>query len=168
MRVIGFAAAALIATLVTAVACNGDGSSDPEPGFFDAVVYESIDAPPVSLTDALEMIRQRDVYMIRLQPDAYSGGEERWYEYTHDGETLRWKVNGIDVLIYTDSSLSGLVIATSDTSVGVTEQELETIYDTIRRADVISYVRIVDDREWWANGQPEEYEEKIVDLDADS
>lgn len=134
----------------------------PPPG----VVFESLDRQPVPFKDALDLIRQGDVHQIVLQPDAYHDGAARWYEYTSDDGSQRWDVNGVNVLLFTYDAPQAVVITSSGGTVGVGDQQLQTLLDAAREASRAGiHIDVIDDREWWAEGKPMPYRENVVDLE---
>ena len=134
---------------------SGDASKEtPVDG---ATVTESVDAPPVTLSEALAAIDRGNVMYINVRPDSYPDGARRWYgELESDGSlNSRWRVDGRDVLI------DGTPILSADgQSVGVTEDEWTKLLQRVSAYNQIATFKItvIDDTEVFGTGSPpEEY-----------
>jgi len=134
---------------------SGDAPKDaPVDG---ATVTESVDAPPVTLSEALVAIDRGNVMYINVRPDSYPDGARRWYgELESDGSlNSRWRVDGRDVLI------DGIPILSADgQSVGLTEDEWAKLLQRVSAHNQIASVKItvIDDMESFGTGRPpEEY-----------
>lgn len=115
-----------------------------------AFVSESLDADPITLSEAYRRINDGQISYADLRPDTYPGGVPRWYGLVQGDGTVdrRWRVQGIDVL------LDGIpVLSTSGGTVGLNEDEWDDLlhYIALHNAESSFDMQVIDDRERMAS-----------------
>jgi hypothetical protein len=116
----------------------------------------SIDYEPMSLEAAQELIGSGGIYMVAIRKegnmDEYFLLEEGPAEYDLGAEpTRKWKVDGVDVHVFTDSMPTGTPLTSSDDpdKVGITSDELTDLLQRVEgfNADSPWQIKIYDHRE---------------------
>lgn len=133
----------------------------------DSVSYivDHAERPPVQFDVAIDSIRRGDVFRIVLQPDAYSTGEQRWVEYADgSGRPTRARVRGVDALLFGEVLGENVPIAREDGSIGIDESQLRDLLIEVRAVNQTARIpiKVVDDRAWWAQGNPLPYHENVI------
>ncbi|HEV8574009.1 MAG TPA: hypothetical protein VGR43_04800 [Dehalococcoidia bacterium] len=148
-----------LAVLLSHIGGDAQTSGIPIPGITDFAVpvlggvgriTESIDQEPVSLEKAHDLIESGRVSLIVVQ-SSKSTGAERWYSLGDDlaDSAPRWKLVGVNVLLFTGATSTGVPILFSDQGeVGVTDAQLEDLLERVDQynATASTPIDVLDER----------------------
>jgi len=114
----------------------------------------SIDHEPMSLETAQELIDSGGIYMVAIRKE---GNMDEYFlldeglEYDPHAEPSRtWKVDGVDVHVFTDSMPTGTPVASGDEDeVGITSDQLIDLLQRVERFNAASswQIQVLDQRE---------------------